>query len=230
MKRKWTGPWQPPVTFFHVSTFKSIINFSCVQSHRSYCNKHGYKLKWLNWTIRLMSHNEMDRLATQTAMRRWRRMGGSLFKLFETKGFPQLKKNAAAVLAFGFCFIRHMEICSWGICFKVWGDSKWSKGMSRAEQNRDSRGVKTSTESPRQAPLFMQHKMLTHLFQRFFQKPRLWFCVSNWLSSFEKKVQSTCLTWFRGLCSLKWKEASNSIASRSIHSHHVVLQFLWLNN
>lgn len=41
------------------------------------------------------------------------------------------------------------------------------------------------------------------------------FC--NWFSSFEKEVQATCLTWFKGLSSLKWNE---SIASNDKKSSH----------
>lgn len=41
------------------------------------------------------------------------------------------------------------------------------------------------------------------------------FCfLPNWLSSFEMKEQATCLTWFRGLSCLKWREASRSFLKR----------------
>lgn len=118
----------------------------------------------------------------------------------KTKGFPWFK-NTAAVFVFGSYFTNLMEICSWGIqSGDAWGGGTWPE-ESRGEENESEQGE----QGARRAPSFMQHNMLTHLLQRFL---RLGFCVTNWFSSFEKDNEATCLTWFRGLPSFRWREAS----------------------
>lgn len=70
----------------------------------------------------------------------------------------------------------------------------------------------------RSVPNFWCHKKCWPICPKDYiekKKKRIVFCfLPNWLSSFEMKEQATCLTWFRGLSSLKWREASRAFLKR----------------
>lgn len=220
-KRNWTGFCQPPATCSHVPVALPcrIINISCVCSHRPYRrhNKPGWKCKRGNETFRLHVSRGDESFSKAawllTWMRQRRRWGSEATApqvVPKTKGFPWLKTQLQSL------FLALISQVWWKFAAEAFirvrgeGESDW---MGRAEKKRASRGA--NAESARSAPLFMQHNRSPVYFKDFWESPIMFFCVGNWFSSFEKEVQASCLTWFRGLSSFKWVEASNSISSNS---------------
>lgn len=112
------------------------------------------------------------------------------------KGFPGLK-NTAAVFVFGTHFTSGMEICSWGIHSWVYvgregGGRAWGRAVEECKKVQKACAIINAT----------QH-VGPFVSETFEKPPRLWFRARNWLSPFEKQEPATCLTWFRGLASLK---------------------------
>lgn len=179
-----------------------IINISYVCSHRPYRghNKPGWKCKRWNGTFRLdvsqgdKSFSVAARLLTQTRQQRrrrrkrvrrrrrgfWGRWRHHKLSLRQ-KGSPWLKTQLRSL------FLALISQVWWkfaaeAFISRVCGESEcdWMRGEEKKEKKKERRtswGMKRNAESARSAPLFMQHNMLTHLFQRFLRNPDYGFAL-----------------------------------------------------
>lgn len=175
-----------------------------------------------------MSHEETnlsakeDRLLTRMRQQRGRR-GGERGEATasqvvpKTKGFPWLKTQLQSL------FLAVISQVWWRFaaeafipeCMRGEQVIKWGRG----EEKESEQGSEEECRKCKECAIINATQHVDPFVPKVFEKPWLWFFVPNWLSPFEMEEQAACLTWFRGLSSLKWREASNSFLKRQKSPH-----------